>query len=570
MRLVLRLLLLTCLAIALARAYAFLGYAAYQVVSPADAYHLEPKMAHLAWRVQHGRVLYPDWQSGPNHVTNFFSPLYFLAVGGIGRLLDAELEGLTRIGRVVTIASGLAAAALAGLASGRREGRFAGLFAGIVAIGAAPMIGFSTMVRPDTTADLLGFAGFLAAVGRGRPGRGRLALGGALLLAAIFAKQTAGLYAAAAVLALWLVGERRRSAILAGGIALASAALVAAVTMTVEPRFAADLLGEAGTPSSLENWRRILWRLWILGREMLLLTAVGVPLWVVRRRRDLPLLLPPAALMLCCSTAVLLNYREDPILMLTASLVPIVVLGLWAAIEPDRPREVPLATLAAVLLIGSAVAALKLGSELNYFMGLRLVAALAAGAIWGSVQRYCSSPEPGRSGAVRSVVMAVGLGVLGYGMIPSLVHALEQKGNVRSLVRFERGPGGVFVEARRQLQRVAADPGVWLLSDSGEIQLRQGDRAAFVDPWLFRVMVESGRIRPDAIRQRLEDRGYELVITTKDLWDAVEPYDSYTFGLPPELADAARRNYRLIGRHGGLFVYRPIETPAPPLERQGG
>lgn len=564
MRTLLRLLLALLLVLALVRAGFYAVYAASEVVSPAEAYHLEAKSVHLSWRAQHGEPLYPDWRSGPVHVSNFFGPLYFLLVGGLGRLLDADLDALTRIGRLVTIAAGAIASLAVGIASGRREGLFAGIFAGVLAIGSAPMVGFGVMVRPDVVADLLGFLGFLVAVGAGGspPGRRRLVLGGALLVSAIFAKQTAGLYLLAAVLALALSSSRGRATALAIGSALASALVVLGVTLAVEPRFAADLLGEAGTPSSAEGWRYVLWRYWTLSRELIVLPAVGFGLWAFRRPRDWPVLVVPSAILVATSAMILLRPVDpNPLIVLAVLLVPVGAAGLWATIAPDRPRDVPLATLAAVQVIGSTLAASKLGADLNYFLGVRLVAALAGGAAWGSARRFFASPapEPGRprARAIRGLAATAAVGLLGYAMIPGAVHDYEQMRLIRRLVAFADGPGRATLAFRQELYDRAADPDLAILSDSGEVQLRMGARAPFVDPWLFRVMVATGRIDPAEIRRLLEAGEYDLLITTKDLFDAQDPYDTYDFGLPPVLAEPARRRYRLVGNAGGLFLYEP-------------
>ncbi|QDV38541.1 hypothetical protein [Tautonia plasticadhaerens] len=564
MRTLLRPLLALLLVMALARAGLFVSYAAALVVSPLEAYHLEAKSVHLSWRAQHGEPLYPDWRSGPVHVSNFFGPLYFLLVGGLGRLVDADLDALTRIGRLVTVAAGAAAGLAVGVASGRREGVLAGIFAGLLAIGPAPMIGFGVMVRPDVVADLLGFLGFLLAAGGGRtpPGRRRLALGGALLVSATFAKQTTALYLLAAVLALAISGSRKQAIALAVGSALASALVVLGVTLAVEPRFAADLLGEAGTPSSAEGWRHVLWRLWTLSRELIVLPAVGFGLWAARKPRDWPALLAPAAILVGSSAAVLIwPVDPNPLIVLAVALIPVGSAGLWATIDPRRPRDLPLATLAAVQLVGSTLAAAKLGADLNYFLGLRLVAALAGGSAWGAARRFCSSPAPapgpGRLRAARGLAATAAVALLCYAMIPGSLHAFEQMQTARRLVAFISGPGRAGLDIRRELCDQAADPGLAILSDCGEVQLRMGARAPFVDPWLFRVMVTTGRIDPAEIRRRLEAAEYDAIVTTKDLFDARDPYDTYDFGLPPGLAEAARRHYRLVGTAGGLFLYEP-------------
>ena len=56
-----------------------------------------------------------------------------------------------------------------------------------------------------------------------------------------------------------------------------------------------------------------------------------------------------------------------------------------------------------------------------------------------------------------------------------------------------------------------------LLTDSGLIDLYQGERAAFGDPWLFRFLVDLGRLRPVTILRRIDAQEYDLIVTESDL-----------------------------------------------------
>src|SRR5208282_5023886 len=105
-----------------ARAAAFLTYAFFRLGSPVETYHLESFMAHLAWRVEHGLSLYPDWRQGP-YVANYFAPLYLSVVGLIGRGVGASLDQLFFIGRSVTFAAVLVTPLIAArtVSTGRRS-----------------------------------------------------------------------------------------------------------------------------------------------------------------------------------------------------------------------------------------------------------------------------------------------------------------------------------------------------------------------------------------------------------------------------------------------------------------
>ncbi|MEW4568713.1 hypothetical protein AB1L88_12680 [Tautonia sp. JC769] len=510
MRPLIRFVLACCFVIALMRAALFLGYAWFTIGNPLDVYHLEAQMVHLAWRVQHDRVMYPDWKADP-HVMNVFGPLYFLIVGGVGRVLGAGLEGLYAIGRLTSLGSALLASLIVGAASGARDGKGAGLFAGLLTLGAAPLFGFGVMVRADLMADTIGLAGFLLAAGRAS--RWRYTLGATLLVAAIFTKQTMGLYLIAAVLAA-MVTHRVRWGITLGAVSGAvTLAIIAAVSLTVEPLFARELFGAAETPILLADWRRTLARLGQFGPELPILALVGMVLWTVRR----------------------------------------------------QDRAPSLAVLAGVVLVGAVVLAMKSGSDLNYFLGLRLVAALAGGAVWGSVAVLLRASGPIRPRIALPVV--VGLIGLGACLLPSLDYSHAQFRSSRSIHGYFSTAGRPVVAQYRRIFELAADPGMRILTDSGMVAAHQGDRAAFVDPWLFRILVETGKIEPTAIRQRIESGDYDLIITTKDLFDRADPYDSYGFGLPPELAEAARRRYAFGGVAAGLFLYAP-RAPADRSDRE--
>src|SRR5690242_5748800 len=71
-----------------ARAVGYLAYALFTIPISYEIWYLEPKMVHLAWRVQAGVGLYPDWTAYP-HVANFFGPVYFGLVGLLGRAAGA-------------------------------------------------------------------------------------------------------------------------------------------------------------------------------------------------------------------------------------------------------------------------------------------------------------------------------------------------------------------------------------------------------------------------------------------------------------------------------------------------
>jgi hypothetical protein len=507
MRSAARLVLGLTMALAAVRAALFLGQAVILFGHPLEAHYLEAEMVHLAWRAGFGSTagaaLYPEVHDGSIYVTNFFGPLYFLVVGWTGRVLGADLEVLARVGRCVTLASAVLAALVAGLAAGRRYGRAPGWLASALALGSTPLMYFGAMVRPDVTADLLGFAGFLVAARPG--GGGSLPVAGALLVAAVMTKQTAGAYAVAAVVALAVSGDTRAAVRLALGTGLALVVTIAALTASVTPGLVHGLFGEASSPIDPRLWRHFLGQLGRGAPELPFFAFAGLILWC------------------------------------------------------RPPREPALAALAIVIAALDVLTARKMGSALNYYLGLRLVAALGAAALWGRIR-------DGLGGSW----LPLAAGVLGaLALIPSVAESARFFAATRAEATYFVSPRGrALLAAYRALFALAEDRRVSLLTDSGPIALHERERAAFVDPWLFRLLVTTGRLRPDAIEARLRDGDYDVVVATTDL-DG--PFSrAYPFSLPPGLIDAARsayvRSFTVAADDPwhALYVYVPRAPRRPP------
>ena len=448
----------------LARASGYLVYVFEQLTMPGEVGDLESKFVHLVWRVQAGARLYPPWRDYP-HVTNFFSPCYFLLAGLIGSLTGAGSQGLFVIGRAVTVACALTTALVVGWAVQRRDGLPAGLIGAAATLGAAPMIGAALMVRPDTMAELFGASGFYLALGSSS---WSLVGGVVVLVVAVLTKQTAALFLIAASAALAVSGRWREAATVLSCGLLAVGAVVAGVTV-FEPMFASSLLGEGKTPWDFASW----------AGQLLELGASAPDLFVVP------------------------------------------VLGLWIWLS-DRPRRTaPIVLWLAILGVGIVTAA-KLGSGLNYFLSLRIVEAMALGAIWGA------APAPRARSRVLLVVVLL---IAAVSLIPGTILALRNAAQSRLDARFyTTAAGRRFLLGQEQFFRMAEDPRVRLLTDSGLLQLRQKERGPFVDSFQFHHMVDSGRIHPDLILKDLQSESYAFVITTTELFSP--EYDVKIVGLP--------------------------------------
>ncbi len=134
------------------------------------------------------------------------------------------------------------------------------------------------------------------------------------------------------------------------------------------------------------------------------------------------------------------------------------------------------------------------------------------------------------------------------------LNAVAVADSARRVDAFLRGPIGRGHRANlRAVLRVAEDPGVRLLTDSGLVDVHQKERTAFGDPYLFRSLVNAGQIVPTRMEAWIESEAYDLIVTHADLNSA--GYASYAFGLPMALVERARRHYVPTGMKAGLFLY---------------
>lgn len=477
--------------VAAVRAAVYLGYAVYGLTPQFEAFHLEAKMVLLAYRVRAGLSLYPEWRSYP-HVANFFGPLYFVLVGLLGRAAGADIGGLFAIGRAVTFASTVAIAAGAGAVMSRRHGRAAAATAALLCLGTPALVGFSVMVRPDMMAELLGLAGFVVSARGGRVGT---LAGGALLVLAILTKQTAVVFLLAAGLALWLGGERGRAICFVAACAACLALVVLAATVVLEPNLVRSLGGESKTPWSFAAWSRTLGRAAYGSPDLFVFPAIGLVLW----------------------------WRRDTLE------------ARWAV------------ALAVVVAASSLVLSAKRGADLNYYLSLRVVAALAAAALWQAT----STAQGWVARTACVVAVLAGTASLAWSLLHMTGQALATRNDA---ARMQSPEGRLFLRTFQDVYRLAEDPKFRLLTDVGLFDLHCKERAAFGDPWLFRLLVETGQIEPHAMKRWIDEEAYDVIITSADIFSP--EYARYDFGLPMVLVDAARVHYVPDGIRGSRFFYR--------------
>jgi hypothetical protein len=348
------------------------------------------------------------------------------------------------------------------------------------------------MVRPDALADGLGFAGFLLA---GVPGATALVGGAGLLALAILTKQTAGIYALAAVAAL-LVGPARayrRAALLAGAVAGGLLSAVVAGYMAGEPRLLSGLMAQGQFGYSVRQLATVLGMLNRRSPELVWFALMGLSLWLARRGPERRL----AALTLCLL----------PLAVLTAS---------------------------------------KMGSDLNYFLCLRPVAALGAAALCEAILKE-SLPRRRAAGVVLlSLALAVpSLWVVGRA-------AAEQ---VETAWRSPSPDGRSRRAALDEAIRMARDGRHPILTDCDALGVYQAGGAPLLDPFLFRLRVQGGRLDPGPLIERIERGQFSALILSAD--PAIDYPETYFWKLPHGVAASIAGRYRFERQLGPWLVYVP-------------
>ena len=508
MRIIVWVLLGLLFMLALVRAALYIEFVVIHIWTPFDAHHLEAVMVHLAWRVQHGVRLYPDWEHYP-HVANFYSPLNFIIIGALGRALGTSIEGLYAIGRGITVGSVLLTSLIIGVFLGRRHSRSAALLGVLLSLGVGPLYSAGVMTRPDALAELLGLSGFFLAGGTRSMTR---ATGGVLLYLAAMTKQTALVYLVAALFGLYFEGRGKQARVILAGVTSVLLLTVLAVRFSVEPNFVRCLLGESRTPADFETWWNATKSIAVADPEFFILTVAGIVIW------------------------------------------------------SRGPRRQPmLAMLAALLFAACFVTAAKCGSAQNYFLGMRSVAALAAGDLWLDLTTSTSRP---RGWEIVTVAAVVGALVLSTGNAVAFVWSASIDARLSA-----SDQGKVAESLYRRVYRDEQDPGKRILTDSGMLDIRQGERTVFGDSYRFKLMVENGQIDPRIVQMRIDNEYYDVILCKRDLFSP--DYERYDFGLPRPLAERARRHYELLAAQYGLYIYgrrgktpRPAEKPRRAIPRR--
>lgn len=320
--------------------------------------------------------------------------------------------------------------------------------------------------------------------------------------AAILTKQTAACFPLAAVIVCCCLGQWRRGITLACLTVVLVAGPVAVLSLTLEPKFGASFVGQMYIPWQARQGGEILARIALYSPELVALSLVGSWHW--------------------CRTAT---------------------------------RDLRLAPLAGALLAVSVVPSFKLGSDANYFLHLRLINTLAFPAVHAAINDGIASFA--RRAFLASVAVMI--------CLPSMVVAVVQAWAARQEAAMLASDWGMqTLAAHRQLLDLASRQDVQILTDSPLLAAHQEERAAIVDPFLFRTLVETGRIHLGNLIGRIRNDEFDWVILKHDV--ASPAYDAALLSLPPPIAKEIRDRCQFVGIVGRLFVYHP--TPRFPIDQR--
>ena len=478
------------------RALSYMAYAAWMLPFELETFYLEGKTVHLCQKVLLGLPLYPD-PNAPPFEPNRYTPLYPMWVGWLSSLFSAQTSLVFVLGRLSSFAATLLGSAVLGLGLWRCRGPAVAGVGVLASLGAAPLLGFSVMARADALSEVFGFAGF-AVVVWGRT-RWKLVCGALLLGCALLTKQTAGVFLAATALWLFLQGARLRASLLFAATLGASLGVLAIYGWVWEPHLLRSIFGSGGDPYTLQTFKQMLVLALQRCPELLLLPLMGTAL-----------------------AAPAVGFRGAP------QVLSVVLLG------------ASLATIA------------KTGSDLNYFLPLRLVAGLWVAELFHQVRQ----DRAARAGWLVLALLAAVLACLQGSR--AVLEALDG-GDVRQ--RYATQPEDPrLLAAYREAMAIAADPQVRLYTNSSLLAAYQQERAEVVDPFLFWLRVARREIDIDPIKQAIVAQRYDFVILTRALDD---PNVTFMFGVPPPLVQPFVAHYELVGRGPSLFFYAPKRSPSP-------
>jgi hypothetical protein len=96
-------------------------------------------------------------------------------------------------------------------------------------------------------------------------------------------------------------------------------------------------------------------------------------------------------------------------------------------------------------------------------------------------------------------------------------------------------------------------PGDRILSEDASIPIARGQVPVVLDAFMLPTIGARDPEALEALVERLEHHGFDRVILVYPLNDAPEGWYTMEFGM--RVADAIARNYTLVGRGNGTYVY---------------
>ena len=218
-------------------------------------------------------------------------------------------------------------------------------------------------------------------------------------------------------------------------------------------------------------------------------------------------------------------------------------------------------------LLWNVVSCFRFGADMNYFLDLAVVGSISTGILWSSADRGCArdvGSVPGRALQFRPMA-AAGQGQRAWRDVIfwtvylaaaslSLLWAVVRLVDRLEVCQAFRAQTPLYVQYT-DLVRLVRSPELRVLTDSPHLALKNYHEPPFVDPVLFRYLVDTGRIQPFELIAQIEDRQFDFILSTKQLVE--RDYDQYIFGYPRVVAAAVRRHYVYQRTFGPVFVYRP-------------
>ena len=123
--------------------------------------------------------------------------------------------------------------------------------------------------------------------------------------------------------------------------------------------------------------------------------------------------------------------------------------------------------------------------------------------------------------------------------------------NARSEALLRRsGAGKAALDFYDRLFLEVEDPRRPFLTDVGVLDIRQGERTVFGDPWKFKLMAENGQIDTTVIQKNIDNEYYDLIFCQRDLFSP--EYETFEFGLPRVL----------VQRSASSLPTRPLQVRA--------